>query len=81
MDVGRALVNYGSTEIARIKGHQSKDIEGLLGYADSEYVAEREHISFFSRESRPQTPVFRDFEGLVHSVNGITDYEAKASQA
>ncbi|ROW13101.1 hypothetical protein VPNG_06015 [Cytospora leucostoma] len=56
LDVGRVLVNYSSTQIALIKGHQSKDIEGLLGYADSGYVAEREHITFFRVESRPQTP-------------------------
>ncbi|EOO04377.1 putative glutamate 5-kinase protein [Phaeoacremonium minimum UCRPA7] len=73
-DVGRALANYSSAEIARIKGRQSKEIEALLGYADSEYVAEREHISFFRRESRPQTPI-PEIEGLIH---GITEYESHA---
>lgn len=56
LEVGRALVNYSSTQVALIKGHQSKEIEGLLGYADSGYVAEREHITFFMG-SRPQTPI------------------------
>ncbi|KAL4925883.1 glutamate 5-kinase [Aspergillus undulatus] len=46
-EVGRALVNYGSLEIARIKGHRSTHINSLLGYADSEYVAFRDNISFF----------------------------------
>lgn len=46
-EVGRGLVNYGSIEIARIKGHRSTQIQSLLGYADSEYVALRENISFF----------------------------------
>lgn len=46
-EVGRALVNYGSIEIVRIKGHRSTQIRSLLGYADSEYVALRENISFF----------------------------------
>ncbi|PSS28422.1 hypothetical protein M430DRAFT_39059 [Amorphotheca resinae ATCC 22711] len=55
-EVGRALVNYSAAEIARIKGVQSSEIHGLLGYADSEYVALRENISFFTRESRPVTP-------------------------
>lgn len=55
-DVGRAIVNYPSVDVHRIKGHQSKEIEGLLGYADSGYVAEREHVTLFRRESRPQTP-------------------------
>ncbi|KAL2787466.1 Aspartate/glutamate/uridylate kinase [Aspergillus keveii] len=49
-EVGRALVNYGSLEIARIKGHRSSHIHSLLGYADSEYVALRENISFFGND-------------------------------
>jgi glutamate 5-kinase len=56
LEVGRALVNYSAAEIARIKGVRSSEIQGLLGYADSEYVALRENISFFKRESRPVTP-------------------------
>jgi glutamate 5-kinase len=56
-EVGRALVNYAAPEIARIMGHQSAEIEQLLGYADSEYVAHRQHVVFFRRESRPPTPV------------------------
>jgi len=56
VEVGRALVNYASIEIKQIKGHQSTEIEGLIGYADSEYVAQRESISLFNRESRPVTP-------------------------
>ncbi|KAE8447921.1 hypothetical protein EG329_009993 [Mollisiaceae sp. DMI_Dod_QoI] len=56
VEVGRALVNYSAAEIARIKGVKSSEIQGLLGYAESEYVALRENISFFERESRPVTP-------------------------
>lgn len=56
IEVGRALVNYSSAEIARIKGVQSTEITAILGYADSEYVALRGNISFFKRESRPATP-------------------------
>lgn len=56
VEVGRALVNYSAAEIARIKGVRSSEITGLLGYAESEYVALRENISFFVRESRPVTP-------------------------
>ncbi|KAL3437151.1 Aspartate/glutamate/uridylate kinase [Aspergillus tetrazonus] len=51
-EVGRALVNYGSLEIARIKGHRSTHIQSLLGYADSEYVALRENISFFESDEQ-----------------------------
>ncbi|OIW33939.1 glutamate 5-kinase [Coniochaeta ligniaria NRRL 30616] len=67
-EVGRALVNYSSTEIARVKGRQSTEIEGLLGYADSEYVAQRETIVFFTRESRPVTPTLGVGHGHGHGM-------------
>ncbi|KAI9710354.1 MAG: hypothetical protein M1820_002849 [Bogoriella megaspora] len=47
-EVGRAIVNYSSTEIRRIMGLQSSEISGVIGYAESEYVALRENIAFFS---------------------------------
>ncbi|QPC65091.1 hypothetical protein HYE67_007322 [Fusarium culmorum] len=53
-EVGRALVNYAAAEIARIKGKQSVEIEKILGYADSEYVAHRQHVGFFGKGSRPR---------------------------
>ena len=58
VEVGRALVHYSAPEIARIKGLQSNEIEGVLGYADSDYVALRENVSLAKREkiSRPVTP-------------------------
>lgn len=57
VEVGRALVNYSSTEIMRIKGLRSTEILGVLGYADSDYVALRENVSLAkSRVSRPTTP-------------------------
>lgn len=61
-EIGRALVNYAAAEIARIKGLQSTEIESVLGYADSEYVALRENISLIKREkekdksNRPRSP-------------------------
>lgn len=60
VEVGRALVNYSSAEIKRIKGLQSTKILGVLGYADSEYVALRQNVSLAkSRFSRPVTPAPR----------------------
>ena len=57
-EVGRAIVNYGSIEIAHIKGHRSTQIEAVLGYSDSEYVALHDNISFHpeDRHSHPVTP-------------------------
>ncbi|CAK7230278.1 Glutamate 5-kinase [Sporothrix curviconia] len=69
-EVGRALVKYSSTEIARIKGHRSRDIKGILGYVTSEYVAQREHISLFQRkDSRPASPSLRDKDRDHHRVS------------
>lgn len=56
-EVGRALVNYSSAEIARIKGLQSTEIQSVLGYAESDYVALRGNVSLEKRDrSRPATP-------------------------
>lgn len=46
VEIGRARVNYTSSEIARIKGLHSNEIERVLGYADSQYVAHRENLAF-----------------------------------
>ena len=60
VEVGRALVNYAAPEIVRIKGRRSSQIGPLLGYADTEYVAYRENITLFRRESRPASPSHSD---------------------
>lgn len=56
VEVGRGLVNYSAAEIKRIRGLKSSEISGVLGYADSEYIALRENIAFPVLESRPGTP-------------------------
>ncbi|ORY75089.1 glutamate 5-kinase [Protomyces lactucae-debilis] len=45
-EVARALSNYAASEVERIKGHQSSEVVGLLGYADTEYVCHRDNIAF-----------------------------------
>jgi glutamate 5-kinase len=73
-EIGRALVNYGSTEISRIKGLQSTQIHAALGYADSEYVAFRENISFFhtaDRPSRPGTPGLDEWRTISRTESPI----------
>ncbi|KAF2877509.1 glutamate 5-kinase-like protein [Massariosphaeria phaeospora] len=58
-EIGRAVVNYSASELRRIKGLHSTQIQDALGYADSEYVALRENIAFFGVDkSRPTTPSF-----------------------
>lgn len=58
VEVGRALVTYSAAEISRIKGLQSAEIFGVLGYAHSDYVALRANVSLVKRDrtSRPATP-------------------------
>ncbi|KAL8633429.1 hypothetical protein Q9189_000774 [Teloschistes chrysophthalmus] len=60
IEVGRALVNYSAAEIARIKGLQSTQIEAVLGYAHSDYVAPRDNVSLVKngreKGNRPATP-------------------------
>lgn len=46
VEVGHCRVNYSSTEIDLIKGMNSSDIEAVLGFADSEYVAHRDNLAF-----------------------------------
>jgi glutamate 5-kinase len=71
IEVGRALVNYSAAEIKRIKGLQATEIAGVLGYADSEYIALRENIAFLKLErSRPVSPALTD--ALTnHAVTGV----------
>ncbi|GEQ71026.1 hypothetical protein JCM33374_g4707 [Metschnikowia sp. JCM 33374] len=46
VEVGHCRVNYSSVEIDMIKGKKSRQIEEILGYADSEYVAHRDNLAF-----------------------------------
>jgi len=46
--IGIGLVNYASAEIARIKGAKTKDIEGLLGYSNSDEVIHRDYFALAS---------------------------------
>ncbi|KAJ2904604.1 glutamate 5-kinase [Zalerion maritima] len=76
VEVGRCLVNYAAPEVARIKGHRSADIKQLLGYADSEHVAHRNHVCFLTehsheaapRLSRPPSPGNKDHESAEVSA-------------
>lgn len=54
-EVGRALVNYDSREIALIRGLQSTQIRTVLGYADSEHVAVKKNISLYNWASNSST--------------------------
>jgi glutamate 5-kinase len=49
-EIGRAVVNYSSTEIVRIAGMRSFEIQGVLGYADSDYICLRENVSLVGSE-------------------------------
>ncbi|TPX32611.1 glutamate 5-kinase [Synchytrium microbalum] len=44
VEIGKGIVNYTSSEIQRIKGCRSSDIEDLLGYVDSDSVVHRDNL-------------------------------------
>lgn len=46
VEIGHGRVNYSSVEISLIKGLKSSEIETVLGFADSEYVAHRDNLAF-----------------------------------
>lgn len=46
LEVGTCRVNYSSTEINLIMGSHSNEIENILGFADSEYIAHRGNLAF-----------------------------------
>ena len=54
-EVGRALVNYSSAEVGKIRGVRSSQIGAILGYADSQYVCLRENIALLDQDGR-RTP-------------------------
>ena len=43
-EIARGLTNYGMTELALIKGKQSSEIEGILGYKDYDEVVHRDNM-------------------------------------
>lgn len=77
-EIGRAVVNYSSAEIIRIKGHRSTEITDLIGYSDSEYVAYRENVILNNQDkSRPATPSGRNTPNAERTPeNSIADLRA-----
>jgi len=43
-EIARGMVNYNSEELARICGHQSSEIETILGYTYGEEVIHRNNL-------------------------------------
>ena len=72
-EVGRALVNYSSAEISRIKGFQSHEIVNVLGYAESEYVAFRENVSLLAANE-----AIENIEGDLNEARKMVEREEEA---
>lgn len=66
--IGRALINYSDTEIDRIKGIQSCEIEALLGYADSEYVAYRDSMAFYKGKRAHEVLSTSEIKALERNI-------------
>ncbi|KAF7722646.1 hypothetical protein EC973_002887 [Apophysomyces ossiformis] len=50
IELGKGLVNYSSTEIMRIRGAKSSQIEELLGYVESSCVVHRDNLVRIAHE-------------------------------
>jgi len=46
-EFGRALVNFSSQELLRIKGHRSSDVAAILGHAANTEVVHRDNLVLF----------------------------------
>jgi glutamate 5-kinase len=51
--VGRGLVNYASDALGRIRGHHTREIEGLLGQKDFDEVIHRDQLLYWGSGSMP----------------------------
>jgi glutamate 5-kinase len=72
-EIGRAVMNYSSDEIKRIRGVKGTQISAVLGYADSEFIAFRENIALFKIErSAPSTPPFNWASARKDKVEDIS---------
>jgi glutamate 5-kinase len=48
LKVGMGLVNYSSSDIEKIKGHKTSEIEGILGYKYHDEVIHRDNLAVFA---------------------------------
>lgn len=51
--VARGLVNYPTEALLRIRGHHTRDIEGLLGHKDFDEVIHRDQLLYWGSGSMP----------------------------
>ncbi len=45
MEIAKGLINYSSEQLHKIKGRQSKEIEGILGYKYTDEVVHRDNMA------------------------------------
>lgn len=48
--IGTGLVNYSSSDIEKIRGHKTSEIEGILGYKYHDEVIHRDNLMVFETE-------------------------------
>lgn len=66
--IGSALVNYSSTEIRLIQGLQSNQIEEILGFADSEYIALRDNMAFLKGKKAHEVLPAQEIQALERGL-------------
>lgn len=69
--IGGALVNYSSTEIGLVKGIQSNQIEEILGFADSEYIAFRDNMAFYKGKRAHEVLPAQEIKALEAGLKGL----------
>ena len=46
------LVNYSSSDIEKIRGHKTSEIEGILGYKYHDEIIHRDNLVVFETEEK-----------------------------
>lgn len=69
--IGSALVNYSSTEIRLIQGLQSNQIEEILGFADSEYIALRDNMAFLKGKKAHEVLPAQEIQALERGLKEL----------
>jgi len=69
-EVGRAIINYSSEELEKVKGQQSSEFEKLLGYPVCAEACYRGNIMLTTDENRSMNRLPKGLHG--HSGQGLS---------
>ncbi|HEB50739.1 MAG TPA: glutamate 5-kinase [Desulfobulbus sp.] len=61
--IAAGLTNYGAADIDRIKGHNSKEIQSILGFRDSDEVIHRDNLVLLGPDGMHRDPALDSGNG------------------